>query len=128
MSIVIVTVFFATLVVVAIDWECRRPVLISDNPAITSNGSVQIESRIPYDIRITSTPPTWCDPVELRVEFPSDDHGIVLEERWTVMEGDQPQMTFPSFDDLYYRCDGPDCFRITFIQKGKAYVMFVTLK
>jgi hypothetical protein len=84
-----------------------------------------LEARIPYDIRITSDPPPWCDPIDLVVEL---DPVIEGTERWIVMDGDTPQMTFGSFDDLYYRCDGPDCFRITVKQRNESKTLYVSLK
>ena len=91
-------------------------------PAVLPSG---LEARIPYDIRITSDPPPWCDPIDLVVEL---DPKVGGTERWIVMDGDTPQMTFGSFDDLYYRCDGPDCFRITVKQANENRTVYVTLK
>ena len=91
-------------------------------PAVLPSG---LEARIPYDIRITSDPPPWCDPIDLVVELDPEVEGT---ERWIVMDGDTPQMTFGSFDDLYYRCDGPDCFRITVKQANENRTVYVTLK
>lgn len=88
-----------------------------------------LEARIPYDIRITSDPPPWCDPIDLVVELdPEIDGTGTSTERWIVMDGYTPQMTFGCFDDLYYRCDGPDCFRITVKDKNENRTVYVTLK
>lgn len=123
--------FLLVLVVVAgvaLAWSSRRDPGASLEPLKDPASIASLESRIPYDIRVTSAPPSWCDPVDLHVDFVTDASGSVIGETWTVMDGDSPQMAFVSFDDLYFRCDGPDCFRITLRQNGASAVLFVTLK
>jgi hypothetical protein len=124
MKLVLLLITLLILTGVVMAWTGRR--IVAEDSALRSTPydltlASGIEARIPYDIRITSDPPPWCDPVDLVVEFEPD-------ERWMVMDGEFPQMTFSSFDDLYYRCDGPDCFRITVKDKNENRTIYVTLK
>jgi len=129
LALVVITLLVLTGVVMA--WTGRR--ILAEDAALRMTSidpatANEIETHIPFDVRITSTPPPWCDPVDLVVELDTDASGSVTEERWTVMDGIAPQMTFESFDDLYYRCDGPDCFRITVKQANENRTIYVTLK
>lgn len=122
LALVVITLLILTGVVMA--WTSRR--ILAEDAALRSTSfdptlASGIEAHIPFDIRITSAPPPWCDPVDLVVEFEPD-------ERWIVMDGETPQMSFSSFDDLYYRCDGPDCFRITVKQRNESKTLYVSLK
>jgi hypothetical protein len=125
MPLAVTLLLFAALAATALVWTSRRA---AARPPPGSVALADLETQIPYDIRITSEAPPWCDPVDLRVDFTTDASGQVIQETWTVMDRGTPQMAFTSFDDLYYRCDGPDCFRITFHQEGRETVLFVTLK
>lgn len=125
MTLALTILLIGTLAASVLVWTSRRAA------AWPSPGSISVtdlETCIPYDIRITSEPPPWCDPVDVRVDITTDPSGQVLGETWTVMDRGQPQMAFTSFDDLYYRCDGPDCFRIAFHQGDTATILYVTLK
>ncbi len=125
MSLALTILLVAALAATALTWSARRA---AARPPPGSASWADLEHHIPYDIRITSEPPPWCDPVDLRVDVATDAAGQVIEETWTVMDQGTPQMAFTSFDDLYYRCDGPDCFRITFHQDRTTTTLYVTLK
>jgi hypothetical protein len=75
----------------------------------------QLEEQIPYDIRVTVEPTRFCDPLEIEVVITRAVNGDNFYQ-WRIMEGDNVQMEFPSFDDLYYRCDSPGCFMIRTVE------------
>ena len=124
MKFAIILLVLVVLTGVALAWSSRRADAAPHPPAMAAASIANLETRIPFDIRITSEPLPWCDPIDLQVGLITDETGTVIEETWTVMDGNKPQMTFSSFDDLYYRCDGPDCFRITY----DSTTLYVTLK
>jgi len=71
----------------------------------------QLEEQIPFDIRVTTRPTSYCDPLEVEVVITKAINGEKTYA-WRIMEGENIQMEFSSFDDLYYRCDGPGCFMV----------------
>lgn len=75
----------------------------------------QLEDQIPFDIRVTANPTSFCDPLEVEVVITTFINGDKTY-LWRVMDGENVQMVFPSFDELYYRCDGPGCFVVKTVE------------
>jgi len=71
----------------------------------------QLEEQIPFEFSVTDKPMNSCDPLDVDVVMIKGVNGET-NYRWRVMDGDEVQMEFMSFNDLYYRCDGPGCFNI----------------
>jgi len=72
-----------------------------------------LEENIPFDIHISDHPKPHCDSLEIIVEIKESE-----PFRWLVMDGNKIQLEFETFDDLYYQCDGPSCFRVRTLQSG----------
>jgi len=90
-----------------------------------ANVPATLEQHIPFDIRVTSKPTRHCDPMDLNVIITTLADGTT-EFRWQVMNGDQVQMEFSTFDELYYTCDGPGCFNIRTVETNKLTGITVT--